>query len=221
MFPWSDSSDDKKGDASESWSEVPPGDRGTPRDKFDAFTYWIPSEDLLNQLHQDAKQAADNGLPDVTAPEPLDEPDGLTRIRSLVTDACQNRRGAAIELFSPTRIRIATCSERVVRGIASSDNPQRAAKQIHRDLVELAEHEVEIEKLEDALNSRLGALLAHFDMMSSEYTHELKRHHPYPDILERRWEPKTLILNDELFDFGQFTAREQITRARGAADEKR
>ncbi len=219
MFPWSKPDDDD--DEESRWEKVSPGDKDTPKDRFDSFSFWVPAEGLLDEVKEDAEEAAKNGLPDVESPGDLDEPDGLTRLRHLVIDACHGRRGAAVDLFSRTRVLIATHSERVVRGVSSSTNPARAAEQLHGDLITLAQLEVEIEELEDALNARLGALVSHFEYLSSEYTHELKKHHDYADLLELRWAPRPLVLGPEFSEFGQEMAREQIKNARAAADKRK
>lgn len=216
MFPWSKPDNDES-----RWEKVSPGERDTPKDRFDSFSYWVPAESLLDEVKEDAEEAAKNGLPDVESPGVLDEPDGLTRLRHLVIDACHGRRGAAVDLFSGTRVLIATHAERVVREVSSSTNAGRAAAQLQRDLIRLAEFEVEIEELEDALNARLGALVSHFEYLSSEYTHELKKHHEYADLLEIRWEPTPLVLSPAFSEFGQEMAREQIRNARAAADKRK
>lgn len=220
MFPWS-KPDDDDGDEESRWEKVSPGDKDTPQDRFDSFTYWLPRKSLIDEVKEDAEEAAKNGLPDVESPGELDEPDGLTRLRHLVLDACHGRRGAAVDIFSRTRVMIATHSERVVRGVSSSSNAGRAAEQLHGDLIKLAELEVEIEELEDALNARLGALVSHFEFLSSEFTHELKKRHEYADLLELRWQPQPLVLGPEFSEFGQDMAREQIKNARDAADKRR
>ncbi|MFC0316043.1 hypothetical protein ACFQNE_11505 [Gordonia phosphorivorans] len=206
----------KDDEGKSSWKEVPPGDKesGTPDDAFDDFTFWVPSDGLEKEIFEDARDAGRKGLPNVEGPNPLDEPDALTRLRSVVTDLCYGRTKVAVNIFTPSRRKIAEYSETVVLGAASSANDRRAAAQLKAIRVSLAGLEAEVERLEDALNARLQLLETHFDRLASHYTHELKQHHPFPDILELRWNPEKFQLEDDMFDFGQDTARKDLRRAR-------
>lgn len=193
------------------WVEVTPGDQGTPYDEFVSFTYWEPSDSLRSQLLKNARQAGALGFPDVTAPEPLDEPDGLTALRAIVVDACQGRKAAAVELFAKDRERISDIVARLAVGpptAATTDANRARDKTAHAELVpHLEVLEARVERLEDALHARLGRLQAHFERLSSEFVHELKLAHPYADTLSTRWNPTPLELPDEVRLFGQDTAR--------------
>lgn len=201
------------------WVEVPPGEQGTPEDEFVTYTYWEPSKALLQELHADARAAGRSALPDVTAPDPLNEPDGLTRLRGIVTDACHGRKAAAVEIFVRTREEIASVTAQLNQGLGSSgdatdSNAQRDRAALARLIPRLEVLEAQVERLEDALQARLGRLEGHFDYLASEFTQELLSEHPYARILTSRWDPAPLVLDPEIRVFGQDTARKQIAAAK-------
>ena len=197
------------------WVEVAPGERGTPEDEFTSFTYWVPSQSLLDEIHKDARESGHRLIPDVTSIGEVEEPDGHGRIRGIVLDACWGRTTAAIEIFKPVREDIAELTT-ALDSVEVAQNPGRANAQRATHRGELARKEAFLESLEDALESRLRQLVSYFDSLSAEFVQELTQSHPYPNEVLDRWKPQVVELSDEMRDFGQATARAQIARVRPA-----
>ncbi|MFT4187783.1 MAG: hypothetical protein QM621_04305 [Aeromicrobium sp.] len=229
VWPFTDKKSEKteSSDGAESadkpaWVEVTPGDHGTPLDEFLGFTYWVPSDALRESFLRDARESGAKLIPDVTAPKPLDEPDGLTRLRGVVTNAVYGRAAAATELFQPTKEQIADVTTRILQGFREANNEPNSKRNWDSFIAlypELAELEAEMKRLERALLLRTQALLSHFDAICGEFVHELKDAHEFGHILATRWDPERLPLTDDMLDFGQHTAREQIERALNFAQE--
>lgn len=199
------------------WVEVTPGEQGTPKDEFLSFTYWEPSTELAASLVEDARQTGRLGLPDVTAPNPLDEPDGLTRLRGIVLDACSGRAAAAVDLFAKDQEEIAEIVSLLRSGppqrTTTPENHARDLDQHRRLSTQLDVLEARMNRLEDALEKRLDRLIGHFSSLAAEFTHELKRHHPHPKLLAVRWDPADLDVPKDVWSFGQDTARTLIAQA--------
>ncbi|MCL3836884.1 hypothetical protein [Aeromicrobium duanguangcaii] len=200
------------------WIEVIPGQGGKPLDEFLSFTYWEPSDSLVASFVEDARQAGKMAIPDITAPRPLDEPDGLTRLYGIVSNAIYGRTAAAIELFRETRDEIALVTTQILQGpdeaAGTSANEARNRAGYVALFQRLSVLESDMGRLERAVDARHGALMTHYDRISSEFAHELTRAHPFGDVLSSHWDPRRLTLTGEMQDFGQFHAADQIATAR-------
>lgn len=204
------------------WYERVPGEDGTNPDEFVTFTYFVPSDSLRESYVEDARQAGELGVPDLGVPDPILDPDGLQRLRAIVTEVIFGRKGAATVIFRPTADGIARISQVLqgsngradIRGDTPNDRRDRAA--FAQLPARLAALEATMQSLEKALDARQAALVAHYEQMSSDYAHELKQRHPLPDRLSSRWWPAPLTITRVMRDFGQFEAQERIDRAREA-----
>lgn len=206
------------------WIEIVPGERGTPLDEFLSFTYWEPSTSLVSSFVKDARQAGKKAIPDITARHPLDEPDGLTRLYGIVANAIYGRTAAAIELFRGTRDEIALVTAKIFQGVNTSAGTAANEARNRGDYIALFQRlsvlESDMSRLRKALDARHGALVTHYDRISSEFVHELKQAHPFGDVLSDHWDPRRLTLTSDMRDFGQFDAGDQIARARQVQGSK-
>lgn len=172
------------------------------------LVYTVPDPGLRRQMLKDARKLGHQGIPRLTG-APVAEPQQLTALRKRIHDGCQGYRESATTYFGPILQEMGAIVETLC-DVTPEDPHIRA----HHDSLEvlLEKHRLQMESLEEQLESMLAQAVAFGNGLAAEFISEWKQSHPHPSTLEHYFTFAEIHIPPDAMSFGQDQAREILDR---------